>query len=92
MKNINDTLYALGYNKKEQKYLLDNHSKTTVEELIVLLSSFEVKNLKKYIKENKYLLTKNIFDLAYFLTNTFNIKKDYEKTIKSLKKDNFNYL
>ena len=67
-------LLSIGFNKKEIKSLKDNKR---VEELIVLLSSIHIKNIRKYILKNNYLLNYNIYDLAYIIATIFNEKKNF---------------
>ncbi len=75
MKNNIEVLLSVGFKEKEIEGTLINNK--NIEELIVLLSSLHIMNLKKYILKNKYLLDYNIYDLSYVITNTFNKKKNY---------------
>lgn len=73
MKNNNEILLSIGF-KEEEENLINNKN---IEELIVLLSSLHIMNLKRYILKNKYLLDYNIYDLSYIISKTFNEKKNY---------------
>lgn len=87
MKNNNQKiLLALGFNKKEIAILKIN---TNIEELVVLLSSLHIKNIKKYILRNEYLLTCNIYDLSSIISNTFNKNKSYCKVKRILTKNKY---
>lgn len=79
--NNKKLLLKLGFNKKEIT-LFDNNK--DIEELIVLLESLNIKDIKDYLLNNKYLFTKNIFYLAKIITLYFNNTKDYTKTKKLL--------
>ena len=84
---INDKkiLQRLGFNRKEIASL-DN---TDIEELIVILESLHIKNIKKYLLNNKILFTKNIFSLAKNMSLVFNKYRDYNTTEKVLRKNNY---
>lgn len=73
-KNNKKILLSLRFNEKEITLLQDNKN---IEELIVLLSSIHIKNIKKYILKNNYLLDYNIYDLSYIISKVFNKKKNY---------------
>lgn len=73
-KNNKKILLSLRFNEKEITLLQDNKN---IEELIVLLSSIRIKNMKKYILKNNYLLDYNIYDLSYIISKIFNKKKNY---------------
>ena len=77
---INDKkiLQRLGFNRKEIASL-DN---TDIEELIVILESLHIKDIKKYLLNNKILFTKNIFSLAKNMSLVFNKYRDYNTTEK----------
>lgn len=69
-------------NKYKNKVLLSKEITSlenykSIEELVILLSSLHIKNIKKYILRNKYLLDCNIYDLSYVIASTFNTKKNY---------------
>ncbi|WP_289003747.1 hypothetical protein [uncultured Parabacteroides sp.] len=74
MKNNNEILLSIGFKEEEEENLINNKN---IEELIVLLSSLHIMNLKRYILKNKYLLDYNIYDLSYIISKTFNEKKNY---------------
>lgn len=84
---INDKkiLQRLGFNIKEIASL-DN---TDIEELIVILESLHIKDIKKYLLNNKILFTKNIFSLAKNMSLVFNKYRDYNTTEKVLRKNNY---
>ena len=84
---INDKqiLQRLGFNRKEIASL-DN---TDIEELIVILESLHIKDIKKYLLNNKILFTKNIFSLAKNMSLVFNKYRDYNTTEKVLRKNNY---
>ena len=84
---INDKkiLQRLGFNRKEISSL-DN---TDIEELIVILESLHIKDIKKYLLNNKILFTKNIFSLAKNISLVFNKYRDYNTTEKVLRKNNY---
>ena len=84
---INDKkiLQRLGFNRKEISSL-DN---TDIEELIVILESLHIKDIKKYLLNNKILFTKNIFSLAKNMSLVFNKYRDYNITEKVLRKNNY---
>ena len=84
---INDKkiLQRLGFNRKEISSL-DN---TDIEELIVILESLHIKDIKKYLLNNKILFTKNIFSLAKNMSLVFNKYRDYNTTEKVLRKNNY---
>ena len=84
---INDKqiLQRLGFNRKEIASL-DN---TDIEELIVILESLHIKDIKKYLLNNKILFTKNIFSLAKNMSLVFNKYRDYNITEKVLRKNNY---
>ncbi len=75
MKKKNKKLIlSIDFKEKEVSTLKNNKN---IEELIVLLGSIHIKNIKKYILKNNYLLNYNIYDLSYAITKTFNKKKNY---------------
>ena len=84
---INDKkiLQRLRFNRKEIASL-DN---TDIEELIVILESLHIKDIKKYLLNNKILFTKNIFSLAKNMPLVFNKYRDYNTTEKVLRKNNY---
>lgn len=82
-------LLSIGFNKKEIKSLKDNKR---VEELIVLLSSIHIKNIRKYILKNNYLLNYNIYDLAYIITTIFNEKKNFCVVKRILTKNKYDII
>lgn len=84
---INDKqiLQRLGFNRKEIASL-DN---TDIEELIVILESLHIKDIKKYLLNNKILFTKNIFSLAKNMSLVFNKYRDYNITEKVLRENNY---
>ena len=73
MKNNNEILLSIGFKEEEENLIINKN----IEELIVLLSSLHIMNLKRYILKNKYLLDYNIYDLSYIISKTFNEKKNY---------------
>lgn len=73
-KNNKKMLLSIGFKEKEITTLKANKN---LEELIVLLASIHIKNIKKYILKNNYLLDYNIYDLSYVIATTFNKKKNY---------------
>ena len=87
---INDKkiLQRLGFNRKEIASL-DN---TDIEELIVILESLHIKDIKKYLLNNKILFTKNIFSLAKNMSLVFNKYRDYNITEKVLRKNNYSII
>ena len=80
-------LQNLGFNKEEITLLKNNND---IEELIVLLSSLHIKDIKNYLLNNNYLFTKNIFSLAKNISNVFNNNRDFKKTIKILTENKYN--
>ena len=84
--NNKKLLLRLGFNRKEISLLKNNND---IEELIVILESLHIKDIKKYLLNNKYLFTKNIFSLAKTISLSFNNIKDYTKTIKYLTKNKY---
>ena len=84
---INDKkiLQRLGFNRKEISSL-DN---TDIEELIVILESLHIKDIKRYLLSNKHLLTKNIFSLAKNISLVFNKYKDYNISENILRENNY---
>ena len=60
-----------------------------IEELIVLLSSLHIRNIKKYLSKNSYLLSLNLYDIAYIISKTFNEKYDYCKSKRLLTKSKY---
>ena len=83
--NNKKILQRLGFNRKEISSL-DN---TDIEELIVILESLNIKDIKKYLLNNKILFTKNIFSLAKNISLVFNKYRDYNTTEKVLRKNNY---
>ena len=83
--NNKKILQRLGFNRKEISSL-DN---TDIEELIVILESLNIKDIKKYLLNNKILFTKNIFFLAKNISLVFNKYRDYNTTEKVLRKNNY---
>lgn len=88
-KNNKKILLALNFNKKEVDSLVNNKN---IEELIVLLSSLHIKDIKNYLLNNNYLFTKNIFSLAKNISNVFNSNKDFNKTTKILTENKYNII
>ena len=88
-KNNKKILLALNFNKKEVDSLVNNKN---IEELIVLLSSLHIKDIKNYLLNNSYLFTKNIFYLAENISNVFNINKDFNETTKLLTENKYNII
>ena len=88
-KNNKKILLALNFNKKEVDSLVDNKN---IEELIVLLSSLHIKDIKNYLLNNSYLFTKNIFYLAKNISNVFNSNKDFNETTKILTENKYNII
>ena len=86
-KNNKEILLALNFNKNEIDSLVNNKN---IEELIVLLSSLHIKDIKNYLLNNNYLFTKNIFSLAKNISNVFNNNRDFKKTIKILTENKYN--
>lgn len=84
--NNKKLLLRLGFNRKEIFLLKNNND---IEELIVILESLHIKNIKKYLLNNKYLFTKNNFSLAKTISISFNNIKNYAKTIKYLTKNKY---
>ena len=82
-------LLSIGFNKKEIKSLKDNKR---VEELIVLLSSIHMKNIRKYILKNNYLLNYNIYDLVYIIATIFNEKKNFCVVKRILTKNKYDII
>ena len=62
-------LQNLGFNKEEITLLKNNND---IEELIVILESLNIKDIKKYLLKNNNLFTKNIFSLAKNISIVFN--------------------
>lgn len=85
-KNNKKLLQRLGFNIKEINLLKNNKN---LEELIVLLESLHIKDIKEYLINNKYLFTKNIFSLAQNISIAFNKNKDYHKTEIALKENKY---
>ena len=87
---INDKqiLQRLGFNRKEIASL-DN---TDIEELIVILESLHIKDIKKYLLNNKILFTKNIFLLAKNISIVFNKYKDYNITETILRENKYDII
>ena len=73
-KNNKKMLLLIGFKEKEITTLKGNKN---LEELIVLLASIHIRNVKKYILKNNYLLDYNIYDLSYIISKVFNEKKNY---------------
>ena len=88
-KNNKKILLALNFNKKEVDSLVNNKN---IEELIVLLSSLHIKDIKNYLLNNSYLFTKNIFSLAKNISNVFNNNRDFNKTLKILTENKYNII
>ena len=88
-KNNKKILLALNFNKKEVDSLVNNKN---IEELIVLLSSLHIKDIKNYLLNNNYLFTKNSFSLAKNISNVFNSNKDFNKTTKILTENKYNII
>lgn len=88
-KNNKKILLALNFNKKEVDSLVNNKN---IEELIVLLSSLHIKDIKNYLLNNNYLFTKNIFSLAKNISNVFNSNKDFNETTKILTENKYNII
>ena len=86
--NNKKILQRLGFNRKEISSL-DN---TDIEELIVILESLHIKDIKKYLLNNKILFTKNIFSLAKNMSLVFNKYRDYNITEKVLRKNNYSII
>ena len=63
-----------------------------IEELIVLLSSLHIRNIKKYLIKHNYLLNLDIYDVAYIISKTFNEKYDYCKTKRLLTKTKYDII
>ena len=68
------------------KRIIENNN---IEELIVLLSSLHIRNIKKYLLKNNYLLNRSIYDIAYIISKTFNEKYDYCRTKRLLTKTKY---
>ena len=88
-KNNKEILLALNFNKNEIDSLVNNKN---IEELIVLLSSLHIKDIKNYLLNNSYLFTKNIFSLAKNISNVFNNNRDFNKTLKILTENKYNII
>ena len=88
-KNNKKIPLALNFNKKEVDSLVNNKN---IEELIVLLSSLHIKDIKNYLLNNSYLFTKNIFSLAKNISNVFNSNKDFNETTKILTENKYNII
>lgn len=73
-RNKKKLLLLLGFKEREITSLKKYKN---IEELIVLLSSLHIKNIKRYLLKNNYLFTYNIYDLSYIISKTFNQKKNY---------------
>ena len=73
-KNNKKMLLSIGFKEREIITLKGNKN---LEELIVLLASIHIRNVKKYILKNNYLLDYNIYDLSYIISKVFNEKKNY---------------
>ena len=73
-RNKKKLLLSLGFKEREKTSLKKYKN---IEELIVLLSSLHIKNIKRYLLKNNYLFTYNIYDLSYIISKTFNQKKNY---------------
>lgn len=86
--NNKKILQRLGFNRKEIASL-DN---TDIEELIVILESLHIKDIKKYLLNNKILFTKNIFSLAKNMSLVFNKYRDYNITEKVLRENNYSII
>lgn len=84
--NNKKILQRLGFNEKEISCI---ENKKDIEELIILLSSLKIKDVKEYLLNNKYLLTKNIFSLAKNISLVFNKYKDYNTTENILRENNY---
>lgn len=84
--NTREILLSVGFNQKEIKALEDNEN---IEELIVLLSSIYIKNIKNYLLKNNYLLDHDIYDLSYIITTTFNDKKNFCTVKRILTKNKY---
>ena len=72
-RNKKKLLLSLGFKEREITSLKKYKN---IEELIVLLSSLHIKNIKRYLLKNNYLFTYNIYDLSYIISKTFNQKKN----------------
>ena len=84
---MKDTLLqSIGFTKEEIDKLLLKHPKCyqKFEELISLLGSLQIKNIKNYLMKNSYLFEKDIYIIANNISKTFNIEQNYYKTIKKL--------
>ncbi|HIT38052.1 MAG TPA: hypothetical protein IAB59_06225 [Candidatus Onthousia faecipullorum] len=79
--NNKKILQRLGFNEKEISSL---ENKKDIEELIVLLSSLKIKDVKEYLLNNKYLFTKDIFSIARNISIIFNSNKDFNRTERIL--------
>ncbi len=87
---INDKkiLQRLGFNRKE----ISSLHNTDIEELIVILESLHIKDIKKYLLNNKILFTKNIFLLAKNISIVFNKYKDYNITETILRENKYDII
>ena len=87
---INDKkiLQRLGFNRKE----ISSLHNTDIEELIVVLESLHIKDIKKYLLNNKILFTKNIFLLAKNISIVFNKYKDYNITETILRENKYDII
>ena len=79
--NNKKILQRLGFSEKEISSL---ENKKDIEELIVLLSSLKIKDVKEYLLNNKYLFTKDIFSIARNISIIFNSNKDFNRTERIL--------
>ncbi len=88
MKETNkQVLLSIGLTVKEIATL--NKFDLNIEELVVLLASLHIKDIKKYLNNNRYLLTENIFSLAQNISDVFNVKKDFNETEKILSENKY---
>ena len=79
-------LQNLGFNKEEITLLKNNNN---IEELIVILESLNIKDIKKYLLKNNNLFTKNIFSLAKNISIVFNKYRDYKITEEILRNNDY---
>ena len=79
-------LQNLGFNKEEITLLKNNND---IEELIVILESLNIKDIKKYLLKNNNLFTKNIFSLAKNIAIVFNKYRDYKITEEILRNNDY---
>lgn len=86
-----ELLLSLGFKQKEIIRLQKKKTVifTNIEELVSLLGSIHIFNIRNFLLTNPYLFDYDIIDVAKTIETIFEKTKDYRKTKKILIKTKF---